>query len=155
MSLRDIRLMVVLPFVFTSAAAAQAPTRSAADIITVVGCVQRETEYRSQIADGRGGTAGSGLGAGNEFVLRSVRAVTSGTLKPTGTVGATRFEDVYSVTGNLEREMEKAIGRQVAASGYVEVDTSAGTSKVKDLPRLNAAGWHVVSERCAAPATQK
>lgn len=128
--------------------------RTAADIITVVGCVQRETDYRTQVADGKGGTAGTGLGVGNEFVLRGVRTVSTETLKPTGRPSGT-FEDVYSVTGTMESELAKAIGRQVAVSGFVEVDTSAGTAKVKDLPRLNAAGWHVVSERCPGAAAQK
>jgi hypothetical protein len=155
MRLRQIRsITMALPLLVATAAVAQQPARSAADIITVVGCVQREADYRTQIADGKGGTAGTGLGAGNEFVLRGVRTVSTETLKPTGGPN-TRFEDVYSVTGNMESELAKAVGRQVAVSGFVEVDTSAGTSKVKDLPRLNAAGWHVVADRCPAAAAQK
>ena len=137
-----------------TAAAAQAPTRDASDIITVVGCVQKETDYRSKIADGRGGTAGTGLGAANEYVLRSVRSVSAETLKPTRARSGPG-ENVYSVTGNMERELERAIGKQIAMSGFVEVDTSAGTSKVVDLPRLNAAGWHIVAERCAAMPAQR
>ena len=155
MRLRQIGTMtIVVPLLVATSALAQQAGRTAADVITVVGCVQREAEYRTQVADGKGGTAGTGLGAGNEFVLRGVRTVATETLKPTGRPN-TDFEDVYSVTGNMESEMAKAIGRQVAVSGFVEVDASAGTAKVKDLPRLNAAGWHVVSERCPAPAAQK
>jgi hypothetical protein len=128
------------------------PTRTAVDVITVLGCVQRESEYRSQIADGKGGVAGTGLGAANEFVLRSIQTVSNDTLKPTGTAG-TAANEVYSVTGNLERELERALGKQVAVSGYVEVAQSQGTEKVRDLPRLNAAGWHIVSDRCPAPTS--
>jgi hypothetical protein len=123
------------------------PTRSAADVITVIGCVQRESDYRSQTADGKGGIAGTGVGAGNEVVLRSLRTVSNETLKPTATSGIAA-DEVYSVTGNLESEMVRAVGRQVAVSGYVETAPSQGTEKTKDLPRLNAAGWHIVSERC-------
>ena len=136
-----------------SAATAQ-PTRTAADVITVIGCVQRETEYRAEITDGKGGVAGTGVGAGNEFVLRSLQTVSNDTLKPTGTSGV-RSDEVYSVTGNLERELARAVGRQVAVSGYVEVAPSQGTEKVKDLPRLNAAGWHIVSERCAPVSSRR
>ena len=155
MSLRQIgSVTIAVPLLFAASAFAQQPGRTAADIITVVGCVQREADYRAQVADGKGGTAGTGLGAGNEFVLRGVRTVATDTLKPTGRANAA-FEDVYSVTGNMESALAKAVGRQVAVSGFVEVDASAGTDKVKDLPRLNAAGWHVVSDRCAAAAAQK
>jgi len=41
--------------------------------------------------------------------------------------------------------------RQVAVSGYVEVAKTEGTDKVKDLPRMNVVGWHVVSDRCTTP----
>jgi hypothetical protein len=129
-------------------------TRSASDVITVIGCVQRESEYRSQIADGKGGVAGSGVGAGNEVVLRSLRTVSNETLRPTATAGIAA-DEAYSVTGNLESEMARAVGRQVAASGYVETAPSQGTEKVKDLPRLNAAGWHIVSERCDSSPSRR
>jgi hypothetical protein len=155
MRLRQIGLTTTaLPLVLAASALAQQPGRSAADIITVVGCVEREAEYRAQVADGKGGSGGTGLGAGNEFVLRGVRTVSTETLKPTAGANV-GFEDVYSVTGNMESQLAKAVGRQVAVSGFVEVETSAGTAKVKDLPRLNAAGWHVVSERCPASVAQK
>lgn len=151
-----------LPFSVLSAGAAlgtaspfaQTPTRTASDVITIVGCVQRETEYRAQVADGKGGVAGTGAGANNEFVLHSIRTVSNDTLKPTARPGITP-DEVYSVTGNLERELVKAVGRQVAVSGHVEVAASAGTTQVKDLPRFNAAGWHVVSERCAPARTTR
>lgn len=132
---------------FSVGAHQQESTRAAFDVVTVVGCVQRETDYRAQINDGKGGVAGTGAGAANEFVLRSVRSVSSDTLKPRSTTGASP-EEVYSVTGNLERELERAVGHQVAVSGYVEVAKTEGTEKVKDLPRLNAIGWHTVSQQC-------
>jgi hypothetical protein len=37
--------------------------------ITLVGCIQREAEFRQANQGGRGGTMGTGIGAGNEFVL--------------------------------------------------------------------------------------
>ena len=127
--------------------ASQAPSRSAADVITVVACVQREAEYRAKVNDGRGGVAGTGVGADNEFVLHSIRTVSNETLKPTAKPGI-EPDAVYSLTGDLEREFVKAVGRQVAATGYVEVATTNTTAQVKDLPRFNVAGWHVVAESC-------
>ena len=128
-------------------AATQTPTRSAADVITIVGCVQREADYRARTNDGKGGVAGTGVGADNEVVLHSIRTLSNETLKPTPTsrIGP---DEVYSVTGDLEREVAKVAGRYVAMSGYVEVATTAGTDRVKDLPRFNAAGWHTVAETC-------
>lgn len=127
----------------------QESTRTASDIITVVGCVQHEKDYRSQVNDGKGGVAGTGVGAANEFVLRNVRSVSSDTLKPTATTGSSGYEEVYGVTGKLEHELERANGHQVAVSGYVEVANTDATAKVKDLPRLNAIGWHTVAQKCA------
>ena len=152
---RTMRIMVFtgLLIATTTPFAQQAATRTAADVVTVVGCVQHEAEYRAQVSDGRGGAAGSGVGVGNEFVLRSARSVMTEDLKPRTMPAG--FEEVYSVTGNLERELVKALGQQVAVSGYVEVAVSAGTERVRDLPRLNAVGWHVVGSKCNAPGPTK
>jgi hypothetical protein len=133
-----------------SPAAGQQPTREATDMFTAVGCVQGESQYRAEIADGKGGVAGSGVGASNEYVLRAARSVSIETLKPRGTSGDQGYEVVYSLTGNLEHEVAPSLGKQIAVSGYVEVDDTAGTNRVKDLPRLNVIGWHKVSDRCPA-----
>jgi len=37
--------------------------------MTLVGCIQREAEYRQAAGSGKGGTMGTGVGVGNEFVL--------------------------------------------------------------------------------------
>src|SRR5512134_740221 len=37
--------------------------------VTMTGCIQSEADYRRARDAGRGGVAGTGLGAGNEFVL--------------------------------------------------------------------------------------
>lgn len=37
--------------------------------VTVTGCIQREADYRRAHEQGRGGAMGTGVGAGNEFVL--------------------------------------------------------------------------------------
>ena len=135
-----------------SAAAAQQPNqkdpkRSDIDVITVTGCVEKESAYRASIASGKGGPLGTGVGKGDEYVLRSVETVKADTLKPTGT-SPTTFEEVYAVTGHLEHELDKAVGHKIAASGYVEVAKSKGTDKVKDLGDFKIVGWHSVSDHC-------
>ena len=137
-----------------SLVAAQEPTRAATDVITAIGCVEREADYRAQTADGKGGVAGSGVGVSNEFVLRSVRTVSSATLKPIRT-GDEGQEMIYSLTGNLEKEVAQAAGAQIAVSGFVEVAPSEGTNKVQDLPRFNVVGWHKVSDRCQMAGAHK
>jgi len=124
----------------------QPPTRTAADVITVLGCVQREADYRAEIQQSKGGIAGTGIGAGHQFVLRRVEHSSNDTLKPRGTSG--RFEDVYTITDKLEGEMDRGVGHEVAVSGYVEVAATDGTKKVEDLPRLNVVGWNITSQTC-------
>jgi hypothetical protein len=124
------------------------PTRDTADVLTVAGCVQGEAGYRSQIGEGKGGIAGTGLGDSHEFVLRAVRTVSTETLKPIDKPG--RGEDVYRLTGDLESELGKAVGHQVAVSGYVNVKETNGTRKVEDLPEMVVIGWHNISNHCSA-----
>ena len=76
---------------------------------TFTGCVQRESDYRRAQDAGRGGVAGTGVGAGNEFVLMSATGM------------------AYELTGSNESQAEKYIGRRVEVSGKVkpaEVATS-------------------------------
>jgi hypothetical protein len=133
-------------------AQAAQPSRDATDVLTVTGCVEREADYRSQIAEGKGTVAGT-AGQADQFVLRSVRTVSTETLKPIAK-DRPRFEDVYAMTGKLEHELGNAVGHQIAVSGYVEVRKTNGTSKVEDLPRMNVIGWHLVSDRCPATASK-
>jgi hypothetical protein len=124
------------------------PTRDAADVLTVAGCVQGEAGYRSQIGEGKGGVAGTGLGESHEFVLRAVRTVSTETLKPIDKRGG--GENVYRMTGKMESELGKAVGHQVAVSGYVKVKETNGTQKVEDLPEMVVIGWHNISDHCSA-----
>ena len=123
-------------------------------IVNVVGCVELESDYRKRIANGKGGTLGSGVGVANEFVLTFAKVVpqkevhTEATHAPVGTSG---LDEVYSVTGKLEDALKREVGRQVEVTGYVEVDESAGTLKVKDLPRLNITQWTPVQDFCPNP----
>ena len=149
--------MFALASIAAAQNAPQKPTRTAADIITVVGCVQKEADYRAQKSDSKGGVANTGVGVANEFVLRGAHTVSPDTYKPIRTTEGLG-ETVYSLTGKLESEVAKSVGHQIAVSGYVVVADSEGTQKVKDLPMLNVDGWHEVSSSCdakpAAPAKE-
>ena len=123
-------------------------------VVNIVGCVELEADFRKRTGDTRGGTLTSGAGTGNEFVLTFARSVPATGIKTDATyepVGTTDLEEVYAVTGNREDALKREVGRQVEITGYVEVDNSKGTLKVKDLPRLNASQWTRIQDYCAQP----
>ena len=79
--------------------------------ITVVGCLQRESDYRRQNDSGKGGVLGTGLGRGNEYVLVD-SAGDCGKLAP----GAAAYE----LTGDGERDLEAFVGRRVEITGMLK-----------------------------------
>jgi hypothetical protein len=102
--------------------------------VTIIGCVQREADYRRAKDAGRGGVAGSGVGAGNEFVLvnasmssESERASASASPAetPTGTAGGAG--KAFELTGPNEGQLEQHIGRRVEITGKLK-PAEAGAS---------------------------
>ena len=102
--------------------------------ITVTGCVQREADYRKARDAGRGGVAGTGVGAGNEFVLinasaagagggrAAAGAAASGAAGTSGTAGA-----AYELTGTNEGMAEKFVGQRVEITGMLKAgEVAAG-----------------------------
>jgi hypothetical protein len=98
--------------------------------VTLVGCVQREADYRKAADAGKGGAAGTGVGVGNEFVLinasmssgsgSSAQAGTS-----TGTSGAATgtsgtAANAYELTGSNESQAEKYVGKRVEIMGMLK-----------------------------------
>jgi len=120
--------------------------RGGEDIVTVLGCVQKEAAYRTQNKEGKGGAANTGLGVANEFMLRSAKTVNAETLKPIDNRGS-NIEN-YSLTGKLEGDVQPTVGQQIAVTGYVEKAASEGTNRVKDLAMLNVLSWRKVADRC-------
>lgn len=109
-----------------------------AQTITVTGCIQRETDYRRARDAGRGGAAGTGIGAGNEFVL--VNASMAG-------AGTTAAGSAYELTGANESGAGQHVGRRVEISGRLkaaEVEPSGaptgGTTAGKPPSGVDVAG---------------
>jgi hypothetical protein len=92
--------------------------------ITLVGCVQREADYRRQQDLGRGGVAGTGLGRGNEYILSNAMRMGSAPDIDTdcGTISATSGApgEAYELTGKSERDLEPYVGRKVAVTGMLK-----------------------------------
>jgi hypothetical protein len=137
---------------FGSIAHAQAPaagakpaTPAAASEVSVIGCVEFESDYRKRMAAGRGGTLGSGVGASDEFVLTNVRPSES-KAKP-GPGGG-----VYTLTGAQEKNLKRDVGRQVEVVGKIEnagkPSTGASITDISDLPRIAITTWHPVGDFC-------
>jgi hypothetical protein len=93
--------------------------------VTIVGCVEREADYRRAQEAGRGGAAGTGMGTGNEFVLSNAAPATAGAPKseaeaPTGTAGVSRTGTAYELTGPNEGQVGKFVGQRVEISGKLK-----------------------------------
>ena len=105
---------------------AAAPQTAGDQQVTVTGCIQREADYRRAQDAGKGGVAGTGVGAGNEFVLANASmggGAAAGT--PTGTSGA---NVAYELTGTNEGQAEKLVGQRVEIAGKLKAAevTAAG-----------------------------
>jgi hypothetical protein len=93
--------------------------------VTVVGCVQREEDYRKANNLGRGGVAGTTVGVGNEFVLANAMMAPSaggGSAAqgaPTGTGGAASTT-AYEVSGPNEGQLASHIGKRVEIVGMLK-----------------------------------
>jgi hypothetical protein len=124
----------------TMAAFAQAPesaspatqTRAQADAqtskqpatsVTLVGCVQREADYRKANDSGRGGPVATGVGLGNEFVLvNAMKTTAGGSASKAGAdcSAAPSGGEAYELTGNRERDLAKYVGRRVEITGTMK-----------------------------------
>lgn len=123
-----------------SPASQQRPTAApqgsqAGEQVTLTGCVQREADYRRAQDAGRGGVAGTGVGAGNEFILAEASAAKSAAPgapagggaapAPTGTTGTAA---AYELTGPEEGKVSQYVGRRVEISGRLKPAETAGAA---------------------------
>ncbi len=118
-------------------ATAQAPQTDKQSEVTLVGCVEMEKDYRARKEAGRGGVLGSGVGVGNEFVLSGAKPVPGRRGAGAPSSAATDYE----VTGRLERDFLRHVGRQVEVVGTLEKNADG-------LDRINVTLWHPVDDYC-------
>lgn len=123
----------------------QAQRRTSTEVVTLVGCVEREADYRKRVNDGKGGALGTGVGVDNEYVLTDVR--TADAIAKNQEVGTNGAAAVYSVTGRLEKELKASVGQPVEVLGFVE-RAGANGSDVSDLPKINVNVWHPAAGVC-------
>jgi hypothetical protein len=105
--------------------------------VTLTGCVQREEDFRRARDAGRGGVAGTGVGAANEFVLANAMMASgspSGTAgkTPTGTpgeaTGASATGSAFELTGANEGQAAQYVNKRVEISGKLKAAETAPTT---------------------------
>jgi len=97
--------------------------------VTLVGCLMRETDYRKATDSGKGGTVGTGLGSGNEFVLVNAKKASGGAsaAAPADCSSATPTGDSYELSGSREKDVAQYVGRPVEIRGTLkEAKTEPG-----------------------------
>ena len=114
----------------------QSEMRSA-EQVTIVGCVQSETDYRRAKNLGGAGAMGTGAGAGNEFVLvnasmshgSSAAGTTAGAPSTTGTAGsaASASGEAYELTGSGESKAGSFVGKRVEITGKLKASEAGPT----------------------------
>ena len=106
---------------------------SAGQAVTVVGCIQSEADYRKARNLGRGGTAGTGVGVGNEFVLIDAKVTSPGTPPAagaaTGTTGAAA--QAYKLTAANEGKASQFVGKRVEITGTLKPGEAAGAAPTR------------------------
>ena len=122
-------LSVVAVTVMSTAVLAQAPPpqppagapSNQAEPVTLMGCVQNESDYRRAHDKSGGGVAGTGIGAGNEFILANASMAKQG-LNPAGAADA-----AYELTGPNEGKVKEFVGKRVEITGTLKpAETTAG-----------------------------
>lgn len=108
-----------------------AKSKAEAMPVTLVGCVQREADYRKSQDIGRGGAVNTGLGTGDEFVLVNASSVESGSPTASSIDCSQTTGEAYELTGPREDELKPLVGHVVRITGTrekAEVSQAVGTS---------------------------
>lgn len=106
--------------------------------VTLIGCVELERDYRARKASGR--TGGGGVGVGNEFVLSSAKPAAAGRRGAGASPGA---PGDYQLTGRLEKDFLRYVGRQVEVIGSVGKGSDG-------MSTIDVSLWHPVGDYCPA-----
>lgn len=123
----------------SSSTASQIGKPSAAQV-TLVGCLQREVDYRRAHDLGKGGPAGTGLGSGDEYVLvHASRAEGSAAAAPTADCTSQGSGDTYELTGSREHDLRSLVGHVVQINGTMKEATVNVASFQEVTPAASAA----------------
>jgi hypothetical protein len=98
--------------------------------VTLVGCLQRESDYRRQHDRGQGGFLGTGGGMGDEFILiNAMRIDAPGTPVPNVDCAVETTGEAYELTGEREDDLKGYAGQRIEVSGFIKkAETEIGTN---------------------------
>jgi hypothetical protein len=119
-------MLTMAAVALTSATAFAQSSKQPATPVTLVGCLQSETDYRKTHDLGKGGTAGTGLGRGDEYVLINASRGTS--VSPNIDCSFQGSTEAYELTGAREHDLRAYVGKVVQISGTMK------EAKTRPLP---------------------
>jgi hypothetical protein len=102
----------------TSSKATAQKSESPATPVTLIGCVQKESDYRKEHDIKRGGGLNMGIGAGDEYVLINATRVEPGAA-PAASADCTTASsgEAFEITGPREEQFKAFVGKRVEVSG--------------------------------------
>ncbi len=122
----------VLAVTLTAAVGAQTPAQppsapaasQSGQQVKLIGCIQREADFRQARDKGRGGVAGTGVGVSDEFVLTNASMAVQGLKSDAGPI-----DPAYELTGANESKAKEFVGKRVEISGTIKPAETTATGK--------------------------
>jgi hypothetical protein len=103
----------------TSRETAAQKSESPATPVTLIGCVQKESDYRKEHNIKRGGGLNMGIGDGDEYVLINATRVSPGAAGAATSADCTTASsgEAFEITGPREEQFKAFVGKRVEVSG--------------------------------------
>ena len=102
----------------TSSSTTRAQRESPAQPVTLIGCVQKESDYRKAHNNKKGGGLNMGIGDGDEYMLINVARVSGGVPSVTAAGDCTGGSgEAIELTGPKEEQFKNFVGKRVEVSG--------------------------------------
>ena len=102
----------------TTSSTTTAKSDSPAQPVTLIGCVQKESDYRKAHNIKKGGGLNMGIGDGDEYMLINATRVSGGVPSVTGVGDCTGGSgEAIELTGPKEEQFKNFVGKRVEVSG--------------------------------------
>ena len=106
------------PNTTTTSSSTKAQRESPAQPVTLIGCVQKESDYRKAHNIKKGGGLNMGIGDGDEFMLINATRVSGGVPSVTTVGDCTGGSgEAIELTGPKEEQFKNFVGKRVEVSG--------------------------------------
>lgn len=109
----------------------QQKVKQPATQVRLVGCVQREIDYRRAHQSGKGGPLATGAGLGDEYILVNASELAPGAYAPApiNCSSDTTTGEAYELTGGREKSVKPFLGHFVEVTGTMKkARVAVGTS---------------------------